>query len=179
MADSDYDRRDEDDRPRRRDDDDRPRRRDDDAPPKKKGGALTVVLIILGVIGVICVGGCAGAYFWMQSWAEGLLKSGEAAADAQVKKIASGDMTAAYNGMSSTYKATHTKEKFEEAMKAAKLTEVQSVTWTKPTNQQPGQQEIKLPGTATLKSGGTISITATIRPLPDLKNWEVDDITSP
>lgn len=179
MADSDYDRRDDDDRPRRRDDDDRPRRRDDD-PPKKSGGALKVVLIILGVIGVICVGGCAGAYFWMQSWGEGLLKGMETAADTQVNKIAGGDMTAAYNGMSSTYKSTHTKEKFEEAMKAAKLTDVQSVAWTKPTNQQTGGQgAVKLSGTATLKSGGTIPVTATVRLLPDFKTWEVDDVTSP
>lgn len=173
MAESDYD---------RDDGDERPSRRRDDDPPKKSGGALTVVLIVLGVIGVVCVGVCTGGYFWMQSWGEGLLKGGETAADSQVKKIAGGDLTDAYNGMSSTYKATHNKAKFEEQMKAAKLTDVQSVAWDKPDDRKAnsgGQGTMKLTGTATLKSGGSIPVTATIRLLPDLKTWEVDDLTSP
>ncbi len=183
MADSEYDSRDD-----RRDDrsDDRPRsrRRDDGDAPKKKGGALKIVLIVLGILGVICAGVCGGGYFWMQSWAEGLAKGMETAADTQVKKVGAGDLTAAYNGMSSTYKMTHTQPQFETAMKAAKLTDVQSVAWTKPTQQQTsgqgrGPDTIKLTGTATLKSGGTAPVTATIRLLPDLKTWEVDDVTSP
>ena len=158
-------------------DDDRPSRRDDDR-PKKKSNALKIVLIILGVVGVLCAGGCGVGYFWLKNWGETLMKNAELAADTQVKKIGGGDLTAAYNGMSSTYKAGHTQPKFEEAMKAAKLTEVQSVAWTPPTQpQQRGQGAITLTGTATLKSGDTMPISAVVRLLPDLKTWEVDDVT--
>lgn len=181
MADSDYDR--DDDRRRDDRDDDRPRRRrDDDAPPKKGGKGVIILVVVLGAVLLLCVAPCVGGWLWMQSWGEGLMRDAQAAADNQVKKISGGDMTAAYNGMSSSYKSSHPQAKFEEAMKAAKLTDVQSVVWDKPDDKQAnsgGQGTIKLTGTATLKSGGTIPVSAMVRLLPDFKTWEVENVTSP
>jgi hypothetical protein len=158
-------------------DDDRPSRRDDDDRPKKKSNALKIVLILLGVVGVLCAGACGGGYLWLQNWAEGLAKAAESTADTQVKKIGSGDMTAAYNGMSGSYKARYTQPKFEEAMKAAKLTDAQSVTWNKPIPPKQGQTAITFTGTATLKSGDTTPVTVVLRMMPDFKTWEIDDVT--
>ena len=131
-------------------DDDRNRNLDDERPRKKKS-ALPMILIILGVIGVVCLGVCGGVGYWFYSIGVG----GQKAADAVLAKVGSGDLTGAYGSMSSTYKATHTQEQFDKAMKDAKLTDFASATWT---NVQSNNQTMTMSGSATLKSGGTTPV---------------------
>ncbi len=168
MADSDYDSRDDrsDDRPRRR--------RDDDAPKKKGGCSIWVILLgVFGLIGLVCAGSCGGFMWWSLSLAE----SAKGAANSVLVKVGSGDMSGAYNGMSATYKATHTQAQFEKAMKDAKLTDFASAEYTNSSsNSSGGNSEMTLTGTATLKSGGTTPIIVKMKILPDLKTFEVEDI---
>ena len=170
MADSDY--RDDRDRDRDRDDryDDRPRRRRDDDRPRKKGKGLLIVLVLLGVVGLVCVGSCGAFIWWGVSLAQGAQKAGEEV----LAKVGGGDMTGAYNAMSSSYKATHTQEQFTKAMTDARLTEYAGVTWT---NSQSNNDVITLSGTANLKSGGTAPVSIQLRMLPDMKTFEVNDIS--
>lgn len=150
-------------------DDSRNRNLDDDRPRKKKS-ALPMILIILGVIGVVCLGVCGGVGYWFYSIGIG----GQKAADAVLTKVGSGDLTGAYNAMSSTYKSTHTQEQFDKAMKDAKLTDFSSATWT---NVQSNNQTMTMSGTATLKAGGTTPVSAKVKLMTDLKTWEVDDLS--
>ncbi len=158
----------------RRDDDsaERParRRRDDDAPKKKS--ALPIILIILGVVGLLCVGTCGGIFYWFYSIGVG----GQKASEAILAKVGSGDLAGAYNGMSSNYKASKTQVQFESDMKAMKLDEYTSVVWGQPISNSNGQGAVTYPGTANLKSGGTTPVKVTVRLLPDFKTWEIDDI---
>jgi hypothetical protein len=158
MADSDYR------------DDDRPRRRDDDDRPRKKGKGLMIVLILLGVIGLVCVGSCVGFMWWAVQLGQGAQKAGEDV----LAKVGSGDMTGAYNGMSASYKQTHTQEQFTKAMTDAKLTEYTGATWT---GSQSNNDVITLTGTATLKGGGTTPVSMKLKIMPDFKTFEVDDIS--
>lgn len=153
------------------DPDDRPRRRDrgDDDRPPKKSNTLKVVLIILGVVGVVCAGACGVFGYWAYSLGTG----GQKAAESVLTKVGSGDLAGAYAGMSADYKAKHTQEQFEQAMKDAKLTDYASASWTQVNS---NNQTMKMSGTATLKSGGTAPVSATVRMLSDLKTWEVDDL---
>lgn len=168
----DYDDRD-DDRTSRRDDrfdDSRGDRFDDRPPPKKKSGTLKVVLVILGVVGVLCAGAC-GVFGW---WAYSLGTGGQKAAEGVLAQVGGGDLAGAYNSMSATFKATTTREQFESRMRAAKLTDFSSVTWT---GTQQNNQALSLTGTATLKSGGSTPVTVKVKLLPDLKTWEIDDVS--
>lgn len=158
MADSDYR------------DDDRPRRRDDDDRPRKKGGCgLVTVLVVLGVIGLVCVGTCGGFIWWSFSMMEGWQKTSEGV----LAKVGSGDLSGAYNGMSASYKASHTQEQFTKAMTDAKLTEYTGITWDQQV--QTNNDIVTLNGTANLKGGGTTTVTVKLR-IVDMKTSEVDDI---
>jgi hypothetical protein len=167
MADSDYDRDDRDDRPRRRD-------RDDDYDrPKKKGGCSPVVIVLglLGLVGLLCAGGCGG-FMW---WSVSLVKGGQTAAEGPLTKLGSGDTAGAYNSMSAAYKATHTQAQFEKAMRDAKLTEFDGVTWDDE-NIVTQQDVMTFVGTARLKSGGTTPVTVKVRMHQDFKTYDIEDI---
>jgi hypothetical protein len=157
MADSDYR------------DDDRPRRRDDDDRPRKKGKGLIIVLVLLGVIGLVCVGSCVGFMWWGMSLAQGWQKTSEGV----LAKVGSGDLPGAYNGMSASYKSSHTQEQFTKDMTDAKLTEYTGITWDNQVQSQ--NQIVTLTGTATLKGGGTTPVTVKLRIL-DMQTAEVEDI---
>ncbi len=161
MADSDYDR-----------DDDRPRRRGDDYgdKPKKKGSPVLMILLILAGVGlVLCVVPCVGIMIWGNSITDGAKK----AAEGVLTKAGGGDMTGAYNGMSASYKATHTQEQFNKSMAESKLNEFVKADWT---DYQSTNDVMTLKGTATLKSGGTTTVSVKVRLLPDLKTYEVEDV---
>jgi hypothetical protein len=152
------------------DPDDRPRRRDDrDDRPKPKS-KLPLILIILGVLGLVCMGVCGGVGYWFYSVGKG----GQTAAEGVLTKVGNGDLAGGYAAMSAKYKAGHTQEQFETAMKDGKLTDFASVSWTQA---NANGQTMVISGPAKLKSGGTATVSATVTVQQDLKTWEVDDLS--
>lgn len=138
-----------------------------------KGWMIAIIIVV--VLLLVCGGLCGGGVFL---FFETMKKLG-APVDAVLNKVASGDSAGAYQAMSPEYRARKSEAEFIEDMKKEKLNEYQASQWTsfqmKSTN---ANGTATLVGAITLKSGGSVVVTATMSSADGGKTWLVDDINN-
>jgi len=174
MADGDYNRRDDYDRPDDRYDDRRPSRRYDGEPPKK-GRGLMIVLIILGSLTVVCGGGCGiGGYLYVK-WIMDIMQKPEDF----LSKVRAGDYQGAYNSTSSSYKARYTLQQFTDAMKGAKLDKNTGLAAPLASQSGGGKRSQTLIATVGLSDGTTTDVTFDLVQDKGPFDFVIGDVTGP
>ncbi len=137
----------------------------------KKSSSLPIILIILGVVGVGCLGVCGvGGYFLVKKMME--INS---AAPELMATIGRGEFEKAYNSTSPDFQARYTLEQFTSAMKGAKLVDHKSVVFGEPQTQG---NLMRFTAETSLKDGGTTTVTVTIKANDDF-SFVIEDITGP
>jgi hypothetical protein len=145
---------------------------DDDSPAprrKKKSSSLPILLIVLGVVGVGCLGACGFVGYFLYSLGMKMIEPPQQL----LSKVGGGDFAGAYAMTSPNYKAKHTLEDFTAAMKSAKL-DTCTASEIKDTNSVNTTHKVTLK--ASLQSGQTTDVTFTIQQ-SGFSDFAIDDIT--
>lgn len=134
------------------------------------GRGWLVGLLIIGLLGVVCLGGCGLLFSWLFSMTSDAVQ----AADQFLSLLAEGKVNDAYNSTASRLRAEETAEAFADSVRQVGLTDYASSSWH---SRDLHNEVVTLKGTITTRTGGTLPVTIVL--IKESGGWRVQSVTTP